>query len=221
MKKLLFLLGCALLLLAVAAAPAAAADKIQWQVVVGPHWTGEPYIIWVDFTNKTWSDVDENNNYFTAVPASATDVAIVDVSLFVTSGNCKVFAKALFQRMTVDDPNGTQVIIPPVDESNCHKFWTPLYRPNDFTSIYGPALPYNPRIGGGMMWEMDWKVPLPLNSEGKLTPGPYKVTYNQMLTHTCADPMFPGRVPGRVLWPPIGHAAPWWDEPGTLTFWVK
>jgi hypothetical protein len=218
MKKLLFLLGC-LLLLAAAAAPASAADKIQWQVIIGPHWSGEPVIVQVNYTAMTFTDIDENGAYFTAVPATATDVVVGDATPFVTRGNTQAFAKALFQRMTIDDPSGKRTV--DVDEAECHQYLVPIYPYNDFSSYYGPLLPYNTKIGGGMMWETDWMVPLPLNADGKLTPGPYTVTYNQMLAHTVADPMFPGRVPGKVGYPPIGHAAPWWDEPGTLTFWVE
>ena len=199
--------------------PAAAAGDIQWQVIIGPHWSGEPIIVQIDYGNMTFTDIDDEGNYFTAVPAAATDVVVGDATAFVTRGNAQVFAKALFQRMTIDDPNGDQIVN--VDETECQEYLVPLYRYNDFSSYYGPLLPYNVKIGGGMMWETDWMVPLPLDpATGTPTPGWYSVTYDDMLTHTCAGPMFPGRVPGRVGYPPIGHAGGWWG-PGTLTFEVK
>jgi len=227
MKRLLFVVGCLLLLLA-AAAPASAND-IRWQVIVGPHWTGVPYICWVDFDTMTWSDfssIDADTGkpiYYTAVPAGATDVRVGDAAVFVNRGNTQVFAKALFQRMTVEGPGLAKPVV--VTEDDCHDngYWTRPYPYNDFTNEYwGPLFAYNPRIGGGMQWEMDWMVPLlPDDGVATLTPGRYKVTYEDMLTHRCADPMFWWRVPGGDGYPPIGGPWGWWEEPGTLSFLVE
>jgi len=218
MKKLLFLLGCLLLLLTVAAAPASAADKIQWQVIVGPHWSGEAFIVNINYTTMWFTYLDENGEFFEAVPADATDVVVGDAIAFVNRGNMQVCAKSLFQRMTVDDPAGNRVI--DIDESECQQYWTPLYHYNDFASIDGPLLPYNPRIGAGM-WEKDWWAKLPLDpATGKLTPGSYTVTYSDMLKHRIADPMWPDTKPGRD-YPPIGGPWDWGDNGGTLTFVVE
>jgi hypothetical protein len=217
MKRLLFAVGCLLLLLA-AAVPASAADKIQWQVIVGPHWSGEAFIVYVNYTDMTFGYLDEDDNFFTSVPADATDVVVGDPAAFVNRGNLRAFVKSYFQEMTVDDPDGNRVI--DVDRTECHDYWGPMYHYNDFLGPDGPLLPYNPRIGAGM-WERDWWLRLPLNSGGKLTPGSYTVTYNSMLTHRCADPMWLDRgAPGGEGYPPIGGPSDWWDEPGTLTFYV-
>jgi hypothetical protein len=220
MKRLLFLLACALLLILAIAAPAPAADKIQWQVIVGPHWSGEPFIAYVNQTDHTFGYLDEGGNLFTSVPTAATNVVVGDAVAFVNRGNMKVFAKAYFQEMTVDDPDGKRVV--DIDRTECHDFWGPLYHYNDFVGPDGPLLPYNPRIGAGM-WEKDWLQPLPLNpATGKVKPGTYTVTYNSMLTHRCADPMWPDRgAPGGEGYPPIGGPSDWWDEPGSLTFEVE
>jgi len=219
MKRLLFVVGCLLLLLAAAAAPASAADKIQWQVIVGPHWSDMPLIVNINYTTMWFSYLDENGEFFEAVPADATDVVVGDAVAFVNRGNMQVFAKSLFQRMTVDDPAGNRVI--DIDESESQNSWTPLYHYNDFASIDGPLLPYNPRIGAGM-WEKDWWAKLPLDpSTGNPTPGTYTVTYRDLLRHRCADPMFPGRVPGGEGYPPIGGPWGWEDNGGTLYFEVE
>ena len=219
MKKLLFLLGCLLLLLA-AVAPASAADKIQWQVLVNFHSPSDPpIIVQINYTDMTFTDVNAKGRYFTAVPATATDVVVGTATPFVNSGNASVFARSFFQRMKVVDPARDQIV--DVDESTGQQYWVGPYPYNDFTSYYGPFLPYNPNIGGGMMWEVDWMVPLPRPAgSATLKRGTYTLTYSCMLTHVCADPMFPGRVPGGEGYPPIG--GPWgWTEPSTLTFKVQ
>ena len=219
MKRLLFVLGCLLLLLAAAAAPASAADRIQWQVIVGPHWSGEPFIAYVNLTDKTFGYLDGEGNLFTSVPADATEVVVGDTAPFVNRGNTDVFVKAYFQEMTIDDPSGNRVI--DIDRTECHDYWGPLYHYNDLVGPDGPLLPYNPRIGAGM-WERDWWATLPLDpTTGKPIPGEYTVTYNSMLAHRCADPMWPDKgKPGGEGYPPIGGPSDWWDEPGTLTFAV-
>ena len=222
MKKLLFLLGCLLLLLAAAApasaAPAAADAKIQWQVLVDFHSMAGVFIVRLDYATMTWTDVDARGRYFTAVPADATDVRVGTSTAFVNSGDMAVFAKSFFQRLEVLDPGGRQIVN--VDESAGQQYWTAMYRYNDWTSYYGPLLPYNPRIGAGM-WAMDWIVPIPRPSgDATLRRGTYTINYSCMLTHRVADPMFPGRVPGREGYPPNG--GPWgWTEQATLTFRVR
>lgn len=219
MKKLLFLLGCGLLLLGAAAAPASATDDIEWQVVVD--WTGggQPFIVEVNYTDLSWTDLKANGDPLTAVPDDAKKVSVGMTVAWVTLGNTRVFAKSFFQRMQVWDPSGTKVI--DVDETTGQGYWTAPYRYNDWTSPYGPLLPYNPRIGQGMMWATDWLVPLPLPAGSTTyTPGTYTISYSNMLRHTVADPMFPGRVPGGEGYPPIGK--PWdWSEPFTSTFVVE
>ena len=219
MKKLLFLLGCLLLLLAAAAAPASA-NEIQWQVIVGPHWSGDPLIFRVDKTAMTYEYEAAPGVPFDYVPADATDVVVGDVTGFVNRGNMQVFAKAYFQEMTVEDPLGNPVI--DIDRTECHDLWGPLYHFNDLVSPDGPWLPYNPRIGAGM-WAKDWLQPLPLNEDTKtLTPGWYKVTYDSMLRHRIADPMWPDRgKPGGEGYPPIGGPWGWGDSGGTLHFELK
>ena len=209
MKKLLFLIGCLLLLLA-AAAPASAADTdmIQWQVLIDFHaMEGPPLIVELNYTDMSWTLQDEHGKFFSAVPAGATDVRVGTSAAFVTYGNMTVFADAFFQRLKVWDPKGNKVI--DVDESTCQAYWTAPYLCNDWTSPYGPMLPYNPSIGAGM-WGMDWIPPLPRPSGSTtLARGRYTVEYWSMLTHRVADPMFPGRVPGKEGYPPIGGPEDW------------
>ena len=225
MRRLLFVVGCLLLLFG-AAAPALA-DDLQWEVIVGTHWSGQPYICWLDWDTMTWSDfridADGMMQPYTAVPADATDVRVGDAIVFVNRGNTRVFAKAYFQRMTVEGPGLVEPIS--VTEATCHDngYWTAPYPYNDFTNdVYGPLLPYNPRIGGGMQWEMDWMVPLlPDDGVTTLEPGTYAVTYAGMLKHRCADPMFWWRVPGGDGYPPIGGPWGFEDNGGPLEFDVE
>lgn len=222
MKRLLFLLACALLLILAIAGPALAADQIQWQVWINIHAAeAPPAVLWSNYTTMYWSDIDAKGRPYAAVPRTATDVAVGSGAAFVNSGNTAAFAKAFFQRIDVYDPSGKQIVH--VDETDCQNYWSDLYRFNDWGNPYDPLLPYNPNIGQGMMWGVDWYVPLlrAPSTATSLKAGIYTVVYNNMLTHTLADPMFPGRVPGGEGYPPIGHAAPWNDEPIVVTFRVR
>ena len=144
--------------------------------------SGDPYICWVDFDNMTWSDfwIDANGDHqpYAAVPADATDVRVGDAIVLVNRGNTRVFAKAYFQRMTVESLGLARPIS--VTEAHCHDpgYWTPPFHYNDFTNdFYSPLLRYNPRIAGGMQWEMDWMVPLlPDDGVTTLKPSTHKVT---------------------------------------------
>lgn len=219
-KELLFLVLCALLLL-VAAAPVAAADQIHYEVVINFHDTTSPaYVFWVNETQ--WSF-----KWVRAVPRSATDVRVTETVSFVNSGSLAVFAKAFFQRMTVsylDRGNGATVIAS-CDESTCQAFWGAPYPLNNWMGD-DPAYwlyPYNPNIGAGM-WSADWMVPLlPQPNPGgrTLQPGTYAITYTDMLAHVCADPMYPGRVPGGEGYPPIGGPSDFWYPAATFTFTVR
>ena len=127
---------------------------------------------------------------------------------FVNRGNTSVFAKAFFQRLKVYDPTGELVL--DCDGSECQGYWSAPYRYNDWTNPFDPLVATNPRIGGGMMWAVDWFVPLlPDPSTGELAAGTYRVEYWNMVTHRLADPMFPGRVPGGDGYPPIGGPSDW------------
>lgn len=212
---LVIVLCLAVAALGIGAAPGLAADDIEWQVMVGD----PPLYVEVNFTDMYWTDVDAGGAPFTAVPANVSRVGVGQSTAWVTRGNTQVFAKAYLQRMQVWDPTGKLVI--DVDETTAQGYWTAPYRWSDWGSPYDPPLPYNPRIGGGMMWAIDWIVPLPL-PEGSATyaPGTYIVSYSTMLRHTVADPMFPGRVPGGEGYPPI--VKPWdWEEPSFYTFEVE
>ena len=222
MKRLLLLLVLALVLLAAIAAPAPAADQIQWQVFINIHDPGgTPTVLWSNYTNLSYSYLDERGRVYTAVPRTATDVAVGIGVWFVNSGNTAVFAKALYQRLDVYDPSGKRILH--VDETDCQKYWTEPYPVNDWTSPDTPFYPYNPNIGQGMMWGVDWYVPL-LRAPGTATSlkaGTYTIVYNNLQTHTLADPMFPGRVPGGEGYPPIGHAGDWAEDPAVSTFRVR
>jgi hypothetical protein len=224
MKKLLFLLGCLLLLLAPAAP--ASADTIHWEVILNFHDTSsQPLIVRVNETQKTWLayDVTDDNwpPLYTSVPATATDVRVGHSTAFVNRGNMAVFAKSFFQRMTVFDPKSSEIV--DVDESTSQSYWSVMYRYNSWTMENYPdfqLLPYNPRIGAGM-WAMDWMVRLlPSSGTATLAPGTYTITYADMLKHRCADPMFPGRVPGGEGYPPIGGPWGWGDNGGPMHFEV-
>ena len=220
MKRLLFVVGCLLLLLA-AAAPASAADKIQWQVLVNYNGLeGPPVYVCLNYTDMYWTDLDAKGRPFTSVPADATDVRVGTSAAFVNYGDMTVFAKSYFQRLKVWDPGGNKVI--DIDESTSQMYWTAPYRYNDWTSPYGPMLPYNPNIGQGMMWGMDWvpRVPPPSGS-ATLKRGTYRVTFTDMLTHRCADPMFWWRVPGGEGYPPLEGPWDWDTSMFALTFQVK
>jgi len=156
-KKLLFLFVCVLLLFLVTALPAAAADKIHYEVVINFHDTTSPaFVFWVNETQ--WSF-----KMLRAVPRNATDVRVTETVAFVNSGNLAVFAKAFFQKMTVSylDPRGGATVIASCDESTCQAYWGEPYPLNNWMGD-DPAYwlyPYNPNIGAGM-WSADWMVPL-------------------------------------------------------------
>jgi hypothetical protein len=220
MKRLLFLTGCLLLLLGVGAAPASATQGVQWQVVLNFHNPGYVDICRADYDAMSWTVLDESDAVLTAVPADAANVVVGTSTAFVNRGNTSVFAKAFLQRMKVYDPAGNLVL--DIDGTECQGYWSAPYRYNDWSNPFGPLYAYNPRIGGGMMWAVDWFVPLPRDpATGELATGVYQVEYWTKLTHTCADPMFPGRVPGRVGYPPIGHAWDWDAEPMLFEFIVE
>ena len=221
MKRLLFLVGCLVLLLGVVAAPAAATQGVQWQVVLNFHSPGYLDICRADYDTMAWTTLDADGNaVLTSVPAYAANVAVGTSTAFVNRGNTSVFAKAFFQKLKVYDPTGKLVV--DCDASACQGYWSAPYRYNDWTNPFGPLYAYNPKIGGGMMWAVDWFVQLPPDPvTGKLVVGTYRVECWNMATHRLADPMFPGRVPGRVGYPPIG--GPWgWDElPMVFQFFVQ
>jgi hypothetical protein len=210
-KKLPFLLVCALVPVFVGAAPASATEGVQWQVVLNFHSPGYVDICRADYDNQSWTTLDADGDAVLAsVPADAANVAVGTSTAFVNRGNTSVFAKAFFQKLKVYDPTGKLVI--DCDASECQGYWSAPYRYNDWTNPFGPLVAYNPTIGGGMMWAVDWFVQLPPDPlTGKLAAGTYRVEYWNMVTHRLADPMFPGRVPGKVGYPPIG--GPWgWEE---------
>ena len=220
-KKLLFLFVCVLLLFLVTALPAAAADKIHYEVVINFHDTTSPaFVFWVNETQ--WSF-----KMLRAVPRNATDVRVTETVAFVNSGNLAVFAKAFFQKMTVSylDPRGGATVIASCDESTCQAYWGEPYPLNNWMGD-DPAYwlyPYNPKIGAGM-WSADWMVPLlPQPNPGGVTlkPGKYTITYTDRLAHVCADPMYPGRVPGGEGYPPIGGPWDYWYPAATFAFTVR
>jgi hypothetical protein len=220
-KRLLFLVVCALLLLLVTAAPAAAVDKIYYAVVIDFHDTTSPaWVLWVNETQ--WSF-----GVLRAVPRSATDVRVTETVGFVNSGNLAAFTKAFFQKMTVSylDSRGGPTVIASCDESTCQAYWGEPYPLNNWMGD-DPAYwlyPYNPKIGAGM-WSADWMVPLlPQPNPGGVTlrPGKYAITYTDMLAHVCADPMYPGRVPGGEGYPPIGGPWDYWYPAATFAFTVR
>jgi hypothetical protein len=227
MKKLLFLVGCVLLLLPALAGPAAA-DKIQWQVFINIHSPSDPpLLLRLNETQMTWRILDKSGRLFSSVPAEATDVRVGSSTPFVTLGNTEVFAKSFFQRMTVSYvvSRHEELVIASCDESTSQSYYGEPYLYNDWTGdVPGDQIyPYNPNIGTGI-WTMDWMVPLlPRgNTAGAtLDPGKYTIDYTDMLLHRCADPMFPGRVPGKEGYPPNGGPWDWWYPAAHVTFTVR
>jgi hypothetical protein len=131
--------------------------------------------------------------------------------------------KSYFQRLTVEDFDGTELVSVRETHPDARDYWSPVYPYNDFTNeFYGPLFAYNPRIGA-KIWEADWVVPLlPDDGVTTLRPGSYKVTYAGMLTHRLADPMFPYRgAPGGDGYPPIGGPWGFEDNGGELWFDVE
>jgi len=185
MKKLLFLIGCALLLLLATAAPALA-DAINYQVNVYGEGIGR-----VDESAKTVTPVD-------AVPVGA-DVRIQGAWLTTSFGLSNSAPDAILERLTVLDPKGNPVPACEVDESNCHGFWAAPFLLSEWDTPMSWETPYNPNRNAGV-WMRLWLVPFV-----PLTRGTYTIFYTEVWTRAIADPMWDQ--PGS--YPPVYPAIEW------------
>ena len=180
MKKLLFLLVCALLLLLTSASPALADFWYQ----VNPY---DGSVIWADDATLEW-DVTPT------VPAGA-DTRVGFTLITLNRGGSMPQAKNLLLRLVVTkvgSPSSTPPLVV-VDEFTCRKYWGAPYDYNAWMTNHPDyVIPhFNPRIGA-VVTGRDWLVPLP-----PLTPGTYAISVSDRLTKKWVDPLYmlPGETP--------------------------
>ena len=185
MKKLQFLIGCALLLLLATAAPALADANLYYVNAIGEGTT------LVDVSAKTATPV-------AAVPVG-TDVRIQSGWITTSLGLANSAPDAILQRLTVLDPKGNPVPACEVDESNCRGFWTAPFLWDGWDTPLGYLSPYNPNRSAGI-WARFWLVPFV-----PLTRGTYTIYYTEVWTRAIADPAWDQ--PGS--YPPVYPAYEW------------
>jgi hypothetical protein len=185
-KKLLFLLGCTLLLLVATAAPSLADANHYYQVNAYDEGAGL-----VDVSAKTSTPVD-------AVPVGA-DVRIQAAWITTSLGLANSVPDAILERLSVLDPKGNPVPACEVDESTCRGFWTPPFLWDGWNTPLGYLSPYNPNRSAGI-WARMWLVPFV-----PLTRGTYTIFYTEVWTRAIADPMWDQ--PGS--YPPVYPAIEW------------
>ena len=170
MKKLLFLLVCALLLLLASASPALADFWYQ----VNPY---DGSVIWADEATLKWELTD-------TAPAGA-DTRVGFTLITLNRGGANPQAKNLLLRLVVTKQGSTTPIVV-VDEFTCRKYWGAPYDYNAWMTDYPDlVIPhFNPRIGA-VVTGRDWLVPLP-----PLTPGTYDIFISDKLTKKWVDPLY-------------------------------
>lgn len=191
MKRLLFLVCCALLLSLAVAAPALA--DVTYYVVYPPDGT---VLAWDQDTGRYW-DVD-------TIPAGS-EVVCGFTWAATNRGLAMTIDRAMLMRMSVVGQGG---VVGRCDESDCRGFWGPLYNQAD---MYDPSLwllPYNLKRASGV-WMRDWEVPC-----GILPVGAYTISYSDKFTRAVADPGWDQ--PG--TYPPVYPAYDWYEyESATFT----
>lgn len=193
MKRLLFLVCCALLLSLAFAAPALA-DVTSY--VVYPF---DGSVVAWDQSAGVWWEVP-------TIPAGS-EVVCGFTWAATNRGLAMTIDRAMLMRLTVAASDGS--IVRRCDESDCRGFWGPLYNQED---VYDPSLwifPYNPNQASGV-WGRDWEVPC-----GILEAGVYTVSYSDMFTRAVADPGW--ERPG--TYPPVYPAYDWYEY-DSVTFTV-
>jgi hypothetical protein len=192
MKKLLFLLACALLLLAATAVPASAAVTYYW----------------VDLNDYSVSAVDEVNKTFIPVRCVPrySDARLGYTTTFLNRGLTTSFQNALLFDVTVTDRYGNEVARCKAEASADH--WGAPYHLNDWLDPADWFYPPNPAAIAAGIWEVDWTLQLP-----PLPPGVYTVEEWDTLTRTIADPMWEV-TPGTGT--PIHTGWPWTRWEGTF-----
>lgn len=205
MKRLLFVLVCALLLLAATAAPAAARDSYPTPAYP-PLWYGVgcmgPYAFWVNETTHAAGMLEG-----TTIPAGYP-VYVGETWICCTYGQSIRQAKALLQQLEVWTVNkdGSKNMLVDIDESTSQSRWVGPYNVN--VAYSHDWTPYRPQVQTGM-WGMDWMIPL-----GKLAKGEYFYNYSDLQLHWVSDPLFEAT--------PLHYEpdAKWVDH-GTYTFTVQ
>ena len=190
MKKLLFLLVCALLLLLASASPALADFWYQ----VSPY---DGSVIWANDDTLEWE-------FDSPVPAGV-DTRVGFTLITLNRGGSMPQAKNLLMRLVVTKV-GSPPSTPPlvvVDEFTCRDYWGAPYDYNAWMTGHPDyVIPhFNPRIGA-VVTGRDWLVPLPT-----LTPGTYEIFISDKLTKKWVDPLYmpPGETPLKT--------APWdWTD---------
>ena len=170
MKKSLFLLCCAWLLLLASAAPALADSYYQW--------LPDGQAIWVNESTLKWHSVD------TVPPGADTRVGLGLVAI-TRGGVISQSKNILFEiKVTRVDPLPASPI-KSVDASTCQRYWGTPYHWNDWLSDYPDDVitPYNGTQAG--VWGRDWLVPMP-----PLAAGTYSVSFRDKILHKIGDPLF-------------------------------
>jgi hypothetical protein len=182
MKKLLFLLVCALLLLLASASPALADFWYQ----VSPY---DGSVTWANDDTLEW-DFDSDG----VVPAGV-DTRVGFTLITLNRGGSMPQAKNLLLRLVVikagSPPSTPPVVL--VDEFTCQRYWGAPYDYNAWMTGHPDfVIPhFNPKIGA-VVTGRDWLVPLPA-----LTPGDYEIFISDKLTKKWVDPLYmpPGETP--------------------------
>jgi hypothetical protein len=161
MKRLLFILGCALLLLGVTAAPALAAYPVTWQTdtaYVHIWWGSEP-IVWTEFDAPT---TDPNANMIwhsgeEAIPPEYDVCLAMMVGDAAPRGQVAKWANVMTASFDLDGPDGQMPLQMGVQEVRRH--W-------NAPEAWGTTPYFNKEEGN--LWMMSWTFDL-----GTLVPGTY------------------------------------------------